>query len=343
MLYYTQQLAQYYLRTVADIPDDVIIPQKYRSGLTNTDFLCALKQYRDIRHRILTDIAEDPGEFKLVCLDIEPCHSAVSKNEAKSIRSFMRIKDVLTVIAGKSAQGGIYCRQDFKGISRYAEILDKLSDYGFKKDVLGPDSFRITYPDNPDVLTVMGALASAGDDLISGDPRIFISDGNIPYEPEDVVRLIPKEHIRELVSSIIGMFRQNGYLFSTKYAYNPAKIWIYKAKIAKPSVIMNLERDSHIDIHLRLSHISEYQDILKTLSPPILRQTLSGTDCVNCGYCRKKGPAFSYNGTDYVKCSVICAGFRYTSYQIAPEDTDSLIMLAREELKACESDDRQIQ
>lgn len=342
-MYYTQQLAQYYLRTVADIPDDVIIPQKYRSGLTNTDFLCALKQYRDIRCRIFNDISEDPGAFNLVCLDIEPCHSAVSKNEAKSIKSFMRIKDVLTVIAQNPSKKDIYVRQDFRGIARYAEILDKLSDYGFKKDLCDSDSFRITYSDNPNVLTVMSALASAGDDLISGDPRIFTSNGKITYEPEDVVRLIPKEHIRELVRSIIALFRQNGYLFNIKYAYNPAKIWIYKNKVDKPSVIMNLERDSRIDIHLRLSHISEYGEILPALSPAVLRQTLSGGDCVNCGYCRQKGTAFSYNGTDYVKCSVICAGFRYSSHQLAPEDTDSLIMLVKEELKACESDSRQKQ
>lgn len=340
MMYYTQQLALYYLRTVADISDDIVIPQKYRSGLTNTDFLRALKQYADIRCNILSDIAENSEAFNLVCLEIEPCHSAVSKNEAKSIKSFMRIKDVLTVIARKSAQGGIYRKQDFKGIARYAEILDKLSNYGFKKAQGTSDSFSITYPDNPDVLTVMSALAAAGDNLIYGDPRIFISNGKIPYEPEDVVRLIPEEHIRELVTSIIDLFRRNGYLFSTKYEYNPAKIWIYKNKIAKPSVIMNLERDSHIDIHLRLSHISEYQNILPSLSPGILRQTLSGRDCIHCGYCRKTGPAFSYNGTDYVKCSVICAGFRYTSHQITPEDTDSLITLLKEELTACERDDR---
>lgn len=338
MLYYTQQLAQYYLRTVADIPDDIIIPEKYRAGLTNTEFLCALKQYRDIRCMILSDVAENPGAFNLVCLEVEPCHSAVSKNEAKSIKSFMRIREVLTIIAKKSVEGNLYSKQDFKGIVRSMEILDQLSNYGFEKEFLDATFFRITYPDNPNILTVMNALAAAGDNLISGDPRIFISNGKISYEPEDVVRLIPEKHIQDLVYSIINLFRENGYLFNTKYEYNPAKIWIFKNKIAKPSVIMNLERDSHIDIHLRLSHISEYQNILQTLSPGILHQTLSGRDCVHCGYCRKIGPAFSYNGVNYLKCSVICAGFSYPSYQIKPEDTASLMALIKEELKACNNE-----
>lgn len=335
MLYYTQQLAQYYLRTVADIPDDIIIPEEYRTGLTNTEFLRALKEYRDIRCMILSDIAENPGAFNLVCLEVEPCHSAVSKNEAKSIKSFMRIREVLTVIAKKSAEGSLYSKQDFKGIVRFMEILERLSDYGFEIDFLDSTIFRITYPDNLNVLTVMNALAAAGDNLISGDPRIFISKGKIPYEPEDVIRLIPEKHIRCLVHSIISLFRENGFFFNTKYEYNPAKIWIYKSKLDKPSVIMNFERDSHMDIHIRLSHIAEYQNILQTLSPGILRQTLSGRECIHCGYCREIGPSFSYNGVNYVKCSVICAGFKYNSHQIAPEDTESLMTLLKEELKAC--------
>lgn len=338
MLYYTQQLAQYYLRTVADIPDDTIIPEEYRAGLTNTEFLCALEQYRDIRLMLLSDIAENPGAFDLVCLETEPSHSAVSKNEAKSIKSFMRIREVLTVIAKKSAEGSLYSKQDFKGIVRYMEILNKLSNYGFEMELSDSTFFRITYPDNPNILTVMNSLASAGDNLISGDPRIFISHGKIPYGPEDVVRLIPEKHIQDLVYSIINLFRENEYFFNAKYEYNPAKIWIYKSKLAKPSVIMNFERDDHMDIHLRLSHIAEYQNILQTLSPGILRQTLSGRECIHCGYCREIGPSFSYDGVDYLKCSVICAGFKYNSHQIAPEDTDSLITLIKEELKACNNE-----
>ena len=336
--YYTQQLAQYYLRTVASVPNDIVIPKEYRAGLTNTEFLCALEQYREIRCMILSDVAANPGAFDLVCLEIEPAHSAVSKNEAKSIKSFMRIRQVLTVIAKKSIEGSLYRKEDFRGIVRFAEILDRLEDYGFIKEELDSTFFRITYPDHPNVLRVMHALAEAGEDLIAGDPRIFLSNGKISYEPEDVVRLIPQEHIKELVFALIRLFRERGYCFNTKYEYNPAKIWIFKNKLEKPSVIMNLERDSHLDIHLRLSHISEYQTMLQTLSPGILHQTLSGRDCVHCGYCRKIGPAFTYNGVNYVKCSVICAGFHYSSLQIAPQDTASLIALITEELDACDKE-----
>lgn len=173
MLYYTQQLAQYYLRTVVDIPDDTIIPKEHRAGLSNTEFLCALQQYRDVRCMILSDIAENPGIFDLVCLEVEPGHSAVSKNEAKSIKSFMRIREVLTIIAKKSMGDSLYHKQDFKGIVRFMDILHQLSNYGFELEFSDPDSFRIHYPDDPNILTVMHALAAAGDDLISGDPRIF--------------------------------------------------------------------------------------------------------------------------------------------------------------------------
>lgn len=337
MLYYTQQLAQYYLRTVADIPDNTMIPEECRSGLTNTEFLCALKQYRDIRCMILSDVIENPAAFNLVCLEIEDYRSAISKNEAKSIKSFMRIRDVLKIIAKKSAEGSLYSKFDFKGIVRPMEILDWLSNYGFEKEFLDSIFFRITYPDNPNVLIVMGRLALAGDNLISGDPRIFTSNGKISYEPEDFVHLIPEEHIQWLVRSIINLFRESGYFFSIKYEYNPAKICIFKKKLSKPSVIINLERDSHIDIHLRLSHIAEYSNILQSLSPGILHQTLSGRDCINCGYCKKNGPAFSYNGVNYRKCSVICSGFSYSSNNITPEDTESIIILLKMELKACEN------
>lgn len=337
MMYYTQRLAQYYLRTVADIPDDIIIPDEYRRGLTNTEFLGALEQYRDIRCMLLSDIAENPATFGMVCLETEPPHSAVSKNEAKSIKSFMRIREVLTIIAKKSVDESLYSKEDFKGIVRYMEILDQLSNYGFEMELRDSTYFRITYPDNPNILTVMNALAAVGDNLISGDPRIFISNGKISYEPEDVVRLIPEKHIQNLVYSIINLFRENGYFFDVKYEYNPAKIWIYKDKAAKPSVIMNFERDDHMDIHLRMSHIAQYQDILHTLSPGILRQTLSGRECIHCGYCREIGPSFSYDGVDYLKCSVICAGFKYNTHWIAPEDTASLITLIKEELKACDN------
>lgn len=337
MQYYSQQIAQYYLRTIADIPKDTIIPEEYRSGLTNNEFLSALKQYHDILYMLISDIAENPAAFDLVCLEVEGRHSAVSKNEDKSIKSFKRIGKVLAVIAKKSADESLYSKYDFKGIVRYTKILDRLSDYGFKKEFFDSTFFRITYPDNPNVLTVMSALESAGDNLISSDSRIFTSNGKILYEPEDVARLIPEEHIRNLLYSIIRLCRENGYLFNTKREYNPDKIWIFKDNKSKPISIINLERDSHIDIHLRLSHIAEYANILSSLSPRILHQTLSGRDCIHCGYCREIGPAFSYNGVNYVKCSVICAGFVYHSYNIAPEDTASIISLLTMELKACEN------
>ncbi len=340
MIYYTQQLAQYYLRTVADIPDNTIIPEEFRSGLTNTEFLCALKQYQDIICMILSDVIKNPVAFNLVCLEIEGDHGAVSKNEAKSIKSFMRIRDVLTIIAKKYAEGSPYSKLDFKGIVRPMEILDRLSNYGFEKEFIDSTFFRITYPDNPNVLIVMSRLAFAGDNLISGDPRIFTSNGQISYEPDDFVRLIPEEHIQGCVRSIINLFRENGYFLSIRYTYNPAKVCIYKKKSSKPSVIINLERDSHINIHLRLSHIAEYSNILQSLSPGILHQTLSGRDCINCGYCKKIGPAFSYNGINYRKCSIICAGFSYSSFNITPEDTESIIILLKMELNACENEKR---
>ena len=120
-----------------------------------------------------------------------------------------------------------------------------------------------------------------------------------------------------------------GYFIKIDYFVFWGKIRFAPGKSKKELLYLTSDRDSVLRIPLRLKNIAQYADKLGQLSSKVLHQTLQDSNCAACGGC-KKGIAFSYDGTNYKKCYVICSGFVYSGLE--REDFDSLIQLIDWEL-----------
>ena len=144
-----------------------------------------------------------------------------------------------------------------------------------------------------------------------------------------VLTLLPNDTDKKLVQAICKKFEDAGYYIKIKFNGVDAKLHFRQSKSKKDLLALDIERDFTYKILLRLQNISEYTDKLKSLSTNILRQTLSGRECCDCGYC-ENSVRFSFDGTDYRKCAVICCGFVYVKLQ--EEDITSLLQLIDWEL-----------
>lgn len=340
MRYYTQRLAEYHKRQVAEIPDDVLIPEKYFMGLGRDDFIAALKAYREILLHIYDSICEDPSGFGLVCEEFDSnMHGSVTKAEGRSLKSFDRVVRLLSALSNSKVSGEdgsiILSAADAKPISRIAQIVDSLRQIGFEIFREG-DAYVFSFPDNRKVTAAIKAFGIANGctpqqqvtALIHADTRYFTADGEIEYTPEDVIRLMPDENDQAMLRALVEFFRDIGYVVKTEYQYNPARVRIGRTKSAKESVIAIVRRDAKLEIHARLDNIGCYANKIGALSAGIRERTLSGRNCCHCGYC-SGGVQFEYENKKYTKCRIICCGFVYMDF--VQDDIDSLMSLVKAE------------
>lgn len=338
MPYYVQQLATYCLLQIAPYPENPQIPEQYLKNCTSDEFIIAFRQYREFIRTLLTDIRDTPSDFDLLCLEIDSSqHGRVSKNEARSIKSFQRIPKLLTILATagiESDNGEIYLPiPKLRGIARANNLLEKLHDYGFYIEK-SADTFSICYPDNPNFLPVLRTYASVTQNLLYADIRYLTANDKRDFHtPEDIIRLVQEEYLQKLISTIIEKFTYHRYYIKTEFAYNPARIRISKTKSAKEFMNILIERDNSVHLHIRLAHIEKYASLLHDLSENILKQSIYGRDCCQCGFCKEGSVEFDFSGQHYSKCSLICCGFHYTDIQ--PEDTESICKLIDAEISYC--------
>ncbi len=346
MAYYIQQIAGYYSRLLAPIPSQPYIPDCYLANLTNDEFVRAFQCIRETLLSILKDIQTNPVAFDMEQSTIntitsnnnESPHSflgPITPGENKSIRSFQRIPKLFHAItsAGTVGTDGTILLQKnaLKGIAKGLRLLNKLQDYGFEV-ISGESGIAIGYPDDKNVLTVLRVIDSVNPNILLFDLRSLHKGNQYVHTPEDIIRLIPEEHIRSLVRSIVEKIEQFRYSIKSEYCYNPARIRISKTKSAKEMINIVIERDSSTHIYLRLSHIASYSNHLGELSARILQQTLSGRTCCHCGYCKNGCVNFTFDGNAFAICSILCCGFVYAGIQ--DDDCSSILKLIEWELSA---------
>ena len=334
--YYTQRLARQSADSIVPIPENLIIPPRHLNGISNEEFIAAFHTYHSVLRQMYNDIAADPQAFGMVCLDIEESNykghrvGPVTKDESKSRKSFFRLPVLLLDIA----HSGEFTSDGSLAVNKIATpaMLEKLCDYGFVTEKLPDKSAIISYPDDKNVLAVLKAFAVVEhyEKLISADYR-YLLDDTVTFDFDDMLRTWPNKTDKQVAKIFYEKFAGLGYYVKIEYNIFFGKTRIAPSKSKKEIVYLDSDRDSVLRIKLRLQNIARYADKLGELSPNILNQTLGGSSCGNCGGC-KNGIAFSFRGTNYKKCYVICAGFVYSGF--GEQDTESLTKLIDWELNS---------
>lgn len=342
-MYYTQNLAQYNLRQIKQIPSNIHIPQALLGGISADELTHVLKEYESVLSNLYKLIIQDPSNFDLVCLDItNNLTGRVGPEENKSLKSFHRIEKLFYAMAtAPYMDDHIHLKKSETKISNLLKLLYSFKKIGF--DIIyEKEYFEISYPDERNLMRVLSAYGHvySKTDCQTADEHIFISSllhndiryltdyGHINYTIEDIADICSGMDDRDILREITKFFTDLGYLTIVEYKYNPAYIRYKKAKSAREDVIVVVARNAKLEIHVRLDHINEYTNMLGELNESVLMQTLHKGECGNCGYCGG-GLEFSYGGKLYRKCRIICS---HSYDNLNREDITSLIKLIRWEI-----------
>lgn len=360
--YYVQQFARQSIELLVPIPDKLEIPEKYRSGIDNSEFVSAFHTYQEIINQIYIDVSSMPESFGMACLPIEnnPGNyhygllGPVTPNENKSRKSFFRLPNVLLALASVgelTPDGGLAINvtnfKNFKNqissvkITTPEPILERMVDYGFEFEGM-PDNFSLRnishftlyYPDNRNLLIVLKAFKNIGyyEHFLSVDYRYMLSD-NFNFDLNDILRICGNGINRSAVLEIYNKLMEENYIAKVEYHGGFfGKLRFYKSKSKKEFLTVYIERNFDFKIDIRLSKIDSYANKIESLSASIQQQLVLGRDCINCGVCKDGSTCFTYKGNAYRKCSVICCGFSLS--KLKEEDIPSVLQLLDLEIKA---------
>lgn len=159
-----------------------------------------------------------------------------------------------------------------------------------------------------------------------------------PEKQEEFLSLLTSKTDKQIMASVLSMYREKGY--SIKYrtqwkAKNDVSPDAYRIFCSigksKESLILNTcsYDEAAFMLQLKIRNLSSLLQ-LDRLSENIRSQILNAKrDCKNCG-CPEKAYVFTYSGTTYRKCHMLCDNFRL--FHFTEEDVESVLFLIKNEL-----------
>lgn len=156
---------------LADIPDKPQIHGDFMQSLSKERFYSAFCSMREIIYRMMTDISENPGHFNMPMAKAQETAYGEPIAQESRYAAFRPMKLLFLLFGSGSVKDGhLFVRSaDFKKNNKIKKVhilLEAWSDYGFAYEGLKqykPTStapeFIVSYPDNPDIITVIGLMA----------------------------------------------------------------------------------------------------------------------------------------------------------------------------------------
>jgi len=152
---------------------------------------------------------------------------------------------------------------------------------------------------------------------------------------EEVVAAISGAPQKEAARQVARLFTEAGLTLKAKRHIMPQYGIVFRLQCyiqkSKETVILNTDGFDFIGMSVQVRIVNpDSLTKLDTLSVNIRKQILNGNDCRFCGdKCDGKRYQFTYNGTDYVKCHMLCSNFRF---QVADQDDVNSVtaLVARE-------------
>jgi hypothetical protein len=170
LLYYEQLRARDYKNLMLKTKDDFPVCDDYLQGLEKVDFINAYKKLHEIYVRFYSDMERSTEAFGLPLAEIAKYPPNTPKAQQTKIYQIPAMLHCL-VVSGKFGNGmfsvdanKLLSQIKSYKISKKELLLNRLSGYGFFiSDWDGKnftsDTFTFEYPDNPNILLVIRAVA----------------------------------------------------------------------------------------------------------------------------------------------------------------------------------------
>jgi len=337
---------------------------RYLKTLDEQQFWHAYGELRDIFEDFYRRAVEYPESTSLPLYRLDE-HDFKTK-EAKAGRvSLLNLSVVLLAISLASVWENnalVVSHACFKAAikslkgAQTTEQIQRFCDNGFVfsnwngKKFLPCDTFKLDYPDNPNILAVIAAIGDKFDQyrqaqekilgleymeqFIQFDPRIFADDsGTLP--PKTFIHMIDTftESNRQLYYAIVDKFKErelelklNAY-FGAFYN-SKGKDTLNNISFGHYSV--GIRENEPLTLRLKLIRISQYINKIETL-PSHLRVSFENVKCFNCSEKCTRKVRYSLGGKSKIACA--CDTFVFRDYAISDLDTLMALFDAEEHCK----------
>ncbi len=146
---------------------------------------------------------------------------------------------------------------------------------------------------------------------------------------DEICEWIPDDSDQQLTRSILEMFEKYDLTYKINTDDERLRIYCYIKK-SKETLIINTKgyRYGEFDIQMRITNRAALEK-LDEYSEHIREQIINADNCRKCWNCGKEY-VFTYQGTEYRKCCMLCNNF--TLHRFSAEDCDTVLRMIYEEI-----------
>lgn len=343
-VYLCQKHAEERKNKIVKIPVSTKIADEYLCGLDNSDFIKIFSNLQDIAISVYRDMINDPEGYGLKMLPITAGSVNLVScfgNVLYAFGKFGKLNDTELIINLDS-----YKREVKK--HKYNKIQSKLQDFGFiikefngKSFEKGITDFSISYPDNPNMITVIKAFSEAVKPYIDNatTDKYYIDDifNLFTYRPlEDKTKqkhetmfLMMTDYYNESVRNILYSFHEKIKYIGFKYESLYGSLGYLKNGSRRISFGYGSTADN-INMRIIFNNIDKIIDIVKSSSPNI-KNPFYSSSCHFCGGqsnfekpCPKR-TVHEIDGQTFYNCKMVSFVFN----DIQKEDLDVLVKLIK--------------
>jgi hypothetical protein len=175
--YHCQSQAESFAKTIIPVPENYPL----RDGLPG-DFPEHFAALCEVAKSVYLDMAKQPESYGLMLVDAASKDTNLIRNGFYTIHRFVDTLNVLCLagqVEGHALTASVPAvKEQLKSIPKYALILDRLSDFGFrltgfdgKKFDSSAENIQVEYPDNPRMIDTLKVYCECWAELSKNRPK----------------------------------------------------------------------------------------------------------------------------------------------------------------------------
>ena len=318
--YYEQLHARYYKKLMCKPRDDFAVCDEYLQGLNKADFINAYRKLHEIYARFYSDMERNPETFGLPLVEIEKYPSNTPKARQTKIYQIPAMLHCLTV-SGRFGDGvfavdanKLLSQIKLHKIAKKELLLNRLSGYGFFiSDWDGKnftsDTFTFEYPDNPNILFVLRAVARKTLKLSNAfchEEKIHLLYYKIFEDNSENIGGIDIDDYHDVLGGqavFIGEFTKFMQTKEFMAFYNGFYRISYRKKDKENHQFYTFHYNKYnldLEFRLRLANISKYLDYINDL-PKDIKTVFENGVCHHCA-CDCKNIKYTLDDLDKEAC-----------------------------------------
>lgn len=335
--YWIEQWAKVRQDEMVRFPETFDIHEVYLKEMTREDFETAFQNIWQVFNDIYGAIAIAPATFGLPLYECDVYSRYSTQARTSRIAPFRPAELLFNLFTSGEVTGGAlvvdsHLFKQVNGVKNLPILFERLGDYGFyfeglKAFKVGNSVVEMTYPDNPNLLTVLKRMADKAKmanrilDFYSCHYKLFKDDEQTADYGLGADMVADKMHTdeeRQFVFELDGILRSKGY-FSQALDWNEGPTFAYYGKESElkskgPYHFLLVSWKTKLMLYLRIRNVSKCLDFLEDC-PETVKAIFRWGD-KGCAKRVEKsctfGQEYTFEGKTYWRCGCCNAPFYFS-------------------------------